>query len=126
VADSSRRGLLIGTYMAAAVLGGAVGVLALGRSGNASTPAARLGYALREEHVQAGPEAWAGLKTDVETVRATVKGQDREVLDLVMALRGLTTGGATDWPEAEKLCRGLKWPRCDRGALEEMKRSSRP
>ena len=36
-----------------------------------------------------------------------------------------STGGETDWGRAEQICRGLRWPRCDRPALEEMQRRSR-
>ena len=52
--------------------------------------------------------------------------EDLGVFDLVVALRGLESAGNTDWGRAEALCRGLRWPRCDRPALEEMKRRSRP
>jgi len=66
------------------------------------------------------------LRDDVEIIRRAWKVEDRQVLDLVVALRGLESGGLTDWPRAEELCRALKWPRCDRGALEELKKRSRP
>ena len=119
-----RRRALIGTcfVVAAAALGyilGARGLLPLGRGG-ASTPLARIGLALQND------SASASLRTDVETVRAGVKPEDLGVFDLVVAVRGLDSAGNTDWGRAEALCRGLRWPRCDRPALEEMKRRSRP
>jgi len=119
-----RRRALIGTcfVVAAAALGsvlGARGLLPLGRGG-ASTPLARIGRALQDGG------AGASLRTDVETVRAGVKPEDLGVFDLVVALRGLESAGNTDWGRAEALCRQLRWPRCDRPALEEMKRRSRP
>ena len=119
-----RRRALIGTcfIVAAAALGyllGARGLLPFGRGG-ASTPLARIGLALQDER------AGASLRTDVEAVRAGVTPADLGVFDLVVALRGLDSAGSTDWGRAEALCRGLGWPRCDRPALEEVKRRSRP
>jgi hypothetical protein len=119
-----RRRALIGIcfVVAAAALGyllGARGLLPLGRGG-ASTPLARIGLALQDD------SAGASLRSDVETIRAGVKPEDLAVFDLVVALRGLESAAHTDWGRAEALCRGLRWPRCDRPALEEMKRRSRP
>ena len=119
-----RRRALIGTcfIVAAAALGsvlGARGLLPFGR-GRPSTPLARIGLALQ------GGSASASLRTDVEAVRAGVTPEDLGIFDLVVALRGLDGAGSTDWGRAEALCRGLRWPRCDRPALEEMKRRSRP
>lgn len=121
----SSRGALIGAYLVAAVLGyvcGARGLLSFSPFRQASTPLARLGYALQQDDPQIGPE----LRGDVDAVRAAWTGQERDVLDLVVAARGLTRNGESDWVLAEQLCRGLKWPRCDRPALEELKRRSRP
>jgi hypothetical protein len=119
-----RRRALIGIcfVVVAAALGyllGARGLLPLGRGG-ASTPLARMGLALRDDR------ASASLRSDVEAIRAGFKPEDIGVFDLVVALRGLDSPGNTDWGRAEALCRGLRWPRCDRPALEEMKRRSRP
>ncbi len=122
-----RRGL-IGAYLLAAVLGyvlGGRGLLPFGRP-VATPPLAMVGFALRKENLEAAPEDWTALRAAVDAVRASWKGQEPAALDLVVALRGLTTNGNTDWGHAEQLCRGLKWPRCDRPALEEMKRRSRP
>jgi hypothetical protein len=125
---SPRRGGIIGAYLLAAVLGyvlGARGLLPFGRP-VATPPLAMLGFALRQEKVEATPEDWTALRAAVDVVRASWKGQEPPVLDLVVELRGLGNNGSTDWGRAEQLCRGLKWPRCDRLALEEMKRRSRP
>jgi hypothetical protein len=108
---------LIGTVIFVAALG-AGGLLLFGRGG-ASTPLARIGLALQDD------SAGASLRADVETVRAGVKPEEIGVFDLVVALRGLDSAGTADWGRAEALCRGLRWPRCDRPALEEMKRRSR-
>ena len=70
----------------------------------------------------------------VDAVRAEFAGptrepereQARDVFDLLVAVRGLRSAGNSDWGQAEQLCRALKWPRCDRPALEELKASSRP
>jgi hypothetical protein len=93
---------------------------------SAPTPLARVGTALRAAELEASPSEWVALRADVETVRAAWRGQERNVFDLVVALRGLGSGGGSDWGKAEVLCRALEWPRCDRAALEEMKKSSRP
>jgi hypothetical protein len=85
-----------------------------------------VGFALREDNLKAAPEAWAALGADVDTVRSGFSGQERDVLDLVTAVRGLKNAGNSDWSQAEQLCRALKWPRCDRPALEELKARSRP
>ena len=85
-----------------------------------------MGFALREQSVNATPEAWAALAADVDTVRSGFTGQERDVLDLVVAVRGLKSAGNSAWSQAEQLCRALKWPRCDRPALEELKARSRP
>jgi hypothetical protein len=124
-ARGSSGGALIGVYLVAAVLGyvcGARGLLFFGPVRRASTPLARLGYALQQDAPQVSPE----LRGDIDAVRAAWTGQERDVLDLVVAVRGLTHNGESDWALAEQLCRGLKWPRCDRPALDELKRRSRP
>ena len=38
----------------------------------------------------------------------------------------IISDGAPDWGKAERLCRQLRWPRCDHAALEELRRRSRP
>ena len=114
---------LIGTafVVAAAALGyvlGAGGSLPFGR-GTASTPLARIGLALHRDLAD------ASLRRDVETVRAGLKPEDRGVFDLVVAVRGLESEGTADWARAEAACRGLRWPRCGRPALEELAARSR-
>jgi hypothetical protein len=130
--QSSRWGRIVGAYLVLALAG-----LGLGKRGvwpfsatptNAatSTPLARVGFALRQDELDATEKGWALIRNDIEAIRRSWKPEDRDVLDLVVALRGLKTGGNTEWLEAEELCRALKWPRCDRGALEELKKRSRP
>lgn len=122
-------GALTGTYLVAALLGfalGGRGLLPFGHFPGTSTPLARMGFALREYGLEATPEAWATLAADADAVRAGFSGQERDVLDLVIAVRGLKGAGNSDWGQAEQLCRALKWPRCDRPALEELKARSRP
>jgi hypothetical protein len=107
---------------------GAAGLLSSGGAGAAaSTPRARVGFALQQQpEATVGAEAWAALRGDLDAVRATTPAENRDILELVVALRGLANSGETDWNRAEQLCRGLAWPRCDRPTLEEMKRRSRP
>ncbi|HEY4185262.1 MAG TPA: hypothetical protein VGP07_09345 [Polyangia bacterium] len=124
-------GAILGIYALAAVVGyfvGARSVLPFGPWSDraASTSLARIGFALREQNVKASPEAWEALRADADTVRATWNPQQRDVFDLVVAVRGLERGGEPDWSRAEQVCRALKWPRCDRVALEELRRRSRP
>jgi hypothetical protein len=97
-----------------------------------------VGLALREDNLQATLEAWSSLRADIDAVRTAFAGrareldraperdQARDVFDLVVAVRGLKTGGSCDWTHAAQLCRALEWPRCDRPALELLKARSRP
>ena len=123
------RVALTGIYLVAAAVGfvlGGRGLLPFGHTPGTSTPLARVGFALGEHNLEAAPGAWAALGADVDTVRAGFAGQERDVLDLVIAVRGLKSAGQSAWSQAEQLCRALKWPRCDRPALEELKARSRP
>jgi hypothetical protein len=125
---SPRRGAIAGAYLVVAALGyvlGARGLMPFGRPAE-PTPLAWVGFALSQENVDATAGDGAALRAAVDAVRASRKGQELPVLDLVVELRGFGKNGSTDWGRAEQLCRGLKWPRCDRPALEEMKRRSRP
>jgi hypothetical protein len=123
----SRRAALVGTYAVAAVLGYLLGgPLAFVWASESSTPQARVGFALQQERLAAGPAEWAALRDDVQTVRAQWPTANRAAFDLVVAVRGLASDGNSDWAEAERLCRNLAWPRCDRPALEELARRSRP
>ena len=122
-------GALTGTYLVAALVGfllGGRGLLPFGHFPGTSTPLARIGFALREDSLKATPAAWAALAADADSVRSGFAGQERDVLDLVIAVRGLKSAGDSEWSQAEQLCRALKWPRCDRPALEELKARSRP
>jgi hypothetical protein len=121
---------LIAVYLIAALVGYLVGTRWVPPSApaatlSAPTPLARIGLALTEPPKLAA-EAWAGLRQDVDHVRGKWQGHDRMVFDLVVAVRGLSNGGNPDWHQAEALCASLQWPRCDRPALEALRRSSRP
>lgn len=63
---------------------------------------------------------------DVDGIRAKLAPDSRGVFDLLVALHGSRRGSQTDWAAAERLCRGLGWPKCDRPSLEELKRASWP
>ena len=121
---------LVWPFVVAAMLGyflGAVALPALSTSigGGSSTPLSRVGFALREEP-QAPPEAWAALSADVQKVRTRFASPEREVFDLVTAVRGVDNGGVSDWARAEQICHDLSWSRCDRAALDQLKELSRP
>jgi hypothetical protein len=125
------RRALIGLYLVAAVLGYWLGTRELlpfleHLHGTTSTPRARVGFALREQNPGASGADWARLGPDVDSVRATWSTGAPALFDLVVALRGLRSGGNTDWARAEQSCRALNWRRCDRPALEELKRRSKP
>jgi hypothetical protein len=124
----SRRDALIGSYLIAAVLGYFWGGLQSAVSSElaGSSALARVGLALQRQSASGWKESPAQLAADIERVRADFTGEQRNVFDLVVALRGLANQGHSEWHQAEALCRGLKWPRCDRPALEEMKRRSTP
>jgi hypothetical protein len=115
-ADPPRRGVLAAAHAVAVLLGCVLGARGANET---STPAARVGFALRQDSLHNSHE-------DLESVRRSFQPQQREVFDLVVALRGLATGGNPDWSGAEKLCRTLAWPRCERAALEQLRKSSRP
>lgn len=118
---------LIAVYLLAAMSGYALsaGWLAT-RSKPVGSSLARVGYALRATEPLGTPEAWSMLRADVNAVRASWNPEERGVFDLVVAVRGLENAGRADYPEAERLCRTLAWPRCDRSALEVLRQRSRP
>jgi hypothetical protein len=121
---------LVWPYVAAVGLGYLLGTLTVpafaALSGDsAATPAARVGLALREDP-QASPVAWPALDADLATVRSSLVSPEREVFDLLVAVRGLDSGGRSDWSHAEQHCRSLGWPRCERAVLEQLKEHSRP
>ena len=118
------------TYVAALGLGyvlGARGLLPYGPlRASTSTPLARVGLALQRENWSADAATSAALRQDVETLRAGFSSPEREVFELVVAVRGLSNGGNLDVPTAQQSCRALKWPRCDEQALAVLRRRSRP
>lgn len=64
-------------------------------------------------------------RVDVGGVRGALAPDSRGAFDLVVALHGLDGDGVADWGKAERICRDLRWPRCERPALEEMRQRSR-
>jgi hypothetical protein len=128
--DSRRRTALTAAYVVAAVIGYFAGVEgAFGASKTksaATTPRSRVGFVLREQSPSASPKSWEKLRRDVALVHDSLPEGDRAVFELVSALRGLENGGKTDWDRAQRLCEGLRWPRCDRAALQDLAQRSRP
>ena len=121
---------LVWPYLLACALGyllGSIAVPALAAlaDGSTSTPLARVGFALREKP-SAPSAAWAVLDADLQVVRSSLTAPQREVFDLVVAVRGLDNGGTSDWSRAEQVCRALTWPRCDKEALAQLKDLSLP
>jgi hypothetical protein len=125
---SRRLFALAALYLAAGALGYGIGVKGFrpAQPVQASASLTRVGFALRAESPHGTPEDWKQLRNDVDIVRGSWKPDDRDVFDLVVAVRGLRNGGSADYAEAERLCRALAWPRCDRDALERLKQRSRP
>jgi hypothetical protein len=64
---------------------------------------------------------WAVTRVDVGAVRASLPADSRGAFDLLLALRP-PSGGDPDWGRAEQICRELSWPRCDRPALEILRK----
>ncbi len=128
--DTRSRAALGAIYLSAALVGyfaGTQGAFGASKTRSAAaTPRARVGFALRESTPRASPEGWERLRRDVALVHDSLPESDRPVFQLVSALRGLESGGTTDWDKAQRLCEGLAWPKCDRGALEALKKRSRP
>lgn len=127
---AGRRGALVGLY-ALALVGG----YSLGQRGlfpfhpfpNAtSSPLARVGAALATDPLSLSAAGWNELRADVGAVRAAETPELRGAFDLVVAVRGLTTGGQPAWSEAEARCKALRWPRCDRPALLALRKRSLP
>ncbi len=121
---------LVWPFLVAAAFGYLLGAFAVPAfsgyvGGSSSTPLSRVGFVLREVP-QAPPEAWAALGADVAAVRERFASTEREVFDLVSAVRGLDNAGMSDWPRAEQICHSLSWTRCDRETLEKLKELSRP
>lgn len=128
-AEPRRARTLFTVYGLAAVVGAALGALGLVPFADrlrhsTSTAPARVGVALRETNVALTAADRAGLRADIDALRAGWQGE-REALDLVVALRGLRDGEA-DFALAEQSCKALRWPRCDRPALEELRTRSKP
>jgi hypothetical protein len=63
----------------------------------------------------------AAKRVDTGAVRAWLSPDSRETFDLLLALHP-PGGGDADWTRAEQICRGLIWPRCDRPALEYLRK----
>jgi hypothetical protein len=123
-----RRRVIIGACLVAVPLAylGARALFTRSPLTSAPTPQARVGFALQAEHLNPSNGEWEALRRDVIAVHNTWNGQQRDVFDMVVALRGLGSFGAPDWAKAELICRRLlRWPRCDREALEQMGRSAR-
>ncbi len=126
------RGLraLIAVSGAAALVGyfvGAQGLVPVELLGpSTSTPLTRVGFALRAKHLGASEGAWDLLRGDVRALRLSSTRLDPRVFELVVALRGLESGGHSEWTKAEGICRELHWSRCDRPSLEQLERQSRP
>jgi hypothetical protein len=124
----NRRVLIGATLVGAAVvyLGGRV-LFSRSPLTSAPTPLARVGFALRAKHLSPSNSEWDALGRDVIAVHGGLNGQQRDVFDMIVSLRGLGSSGTADWDRAELICRRvLQWPRCDRAALDELSRSARP
>jgi hypothetical protein len=125
-----RRAALIALYLAAFAVCyvlGARGILPYGPlRASTSTPLARIGLALKDPHFHPNADTVAALNADLATVRAGLGSPEREVFDLVAALRGLKYNGDLDVPAATQSCRDLKWARCDQQALEVLRKQARP
>jgi len=66
-----------------------------------------------------GPRSWGDVAVD----RGALAPESQRVFGLILALHG---HDGISWLDAEGVCRWLGWPRCDREALEELERRTRP
>src|SRR5437762_14133738 len=99
---------LVGRYLLAVALGYLLGSLSVPAfsalfGGSVSTPLSRVGLALREDP-RAPSAAWALHDSDLNVVRSSLAAPEREVFDLVAAVRGLDNGGTSEWVRAEQIC----------------------
>jgi hypothetical protein len=85
-----------------------------------------MGLALRDGTSNADPASLSLLSRDVDRVRVSLGVPERDAFELVVALRGLKTGGKPDVGGAEQSCRALKLARCDARALELLQKRSAP
>lgn len=114
----SRGGLLAAAYIVAALCGYILGTQqGERRAVAASTAAARVGFALAN-----GAAASTQLRDDVAHVRQNLKSNQRGLFDLVVATHGLSADGDRDLTEAEGICRSLGHLRCDKPALEQLRK----
>lgn len=122
------RLLLCAAALTAGYFIGAHGYVAqaLGQHTAPLTPLARVGFAVQSDQLRGESADWQRLQRDLKLVRAEWEPPTRGILDLVVAVRGLENDLQPEWERAERLCRELSWPRCDRPALEELRRRSRP
>jgi hypothetical protein len=120
-----RRHAFALTCVVAGLLGFALGERGM-LAASGSTPLSRVGFVLRNQNPEASPASWSALRTDLDAVRASFEPSVRPVFDLVVAVRGLGSGGNPEWTQAGEVCRRLKWHRCAQSDLEELARRSRP
>lgn len=125
-----RSTALIAVYVGALVAGYVLGARDLLPYGplraSTSTPLARVGLALKSDTFRSDTATASALGYDLIAVRAGLSSPEREVFDLVTALRGLKNGGKIDTAAAGQTCHELKWPRCDDQALAVLQKRSRP
>jgi len=68
---------------------------------------------------------WAARRPDLAAVRAALPPDSQATFDLLLALHP-SGRRAAEWAKAERICRELAWPRCDRPALELLQQQSPP
>jgi hypothetical protein len=124
--DSAGRIRLLVTVALVAGLSYWLGERGTFRQTPTSSPLARVGFALEQPTLQGSARDWRALERDLRQLRAMVDGDERAAFDLVLALRGLLHEGRPNWERAQQLCTTLKWPRCDREALEAIERRTHP
>lgn len=90
------------------------------------SPLARIGLVLQAEQLPPSPDAWRTLSRDVALVRTTLPTDRLNTFDLLVAVRGLESNGASDWERAAHACTVLGWSRCDREILEALRERSGP
>src|SRR5438128_7240424 len=99
-APSFRHGALVAIYLFAATSGYLVGSRGFRTSdapAAATQASERAGLALGHDDARPISNDWTALGSDLAVVRAMYPSPERDVLDLVVAVRGLENQGHPDW-----------------------------
>ena len=84
-----------------------------------SDPTGRISWRLSGNEV---PASRPSLEADIQSLAPTLGPVRTSVLRLIVHLKGNETGGEPNFDRAREIFRSLGWARCDRTALQRMRR----